>query len=144
MSLIMLLADKLAKLRDKVRDAVNRLTAKIPPEKRYLVLMFAAGAVGLVLLIIVGAFILSKGKTAVQDAPPARTETVRQGVIPPEDLFLPDEPDFLPGVIPEREQRTEWTEEDAAPFWQNPLKDGEEPWRDHIEKTIDEIMESVP
>jgi len=134
----------LAELRDKVLDAVNRLTAKIPPEKRHLVLMAAAGAAALVLLIVVGALILSKGKTTAQDAPAVRTETVRQGVIPPEDLFLPDEPDFLPDIILERERREEWTDEDAAPFWQNPLKDGEEQWRDHIEKTIDEIMETVP
>jgi hypothetical protein len=140
----MLLADKLAELRDKVLDAVNRLTEKIPPEKRHLVLMTAAGAAALVLLIVVGALILSKGKTAVQDAPAVRTETVRQGVIPSEDLFLPDEPDFLPDIILERERREEWTDEDAMPFWQNPLKDGEEQWRDHIEKTIDEIMETVP
>ena len=140
----MLLADKLAELRDKIHDAVNGLTAKIPPEKRNLVLMSAAGAVVLVLLIIAGAHILSRSKTRIQNPPAARTETVQQGIIPPEELFLPDEPDFLPDVILEREQRTEWTAEDAAPFWQNPLKDGEEQWRDHIENTIDEIMETVP
>jgi hypothetical protein len=30
------------------------------------------------------------------------------------------------------------------PWWQDPLKDGEQEWRDQIEKTVDEIMESVP
>ena len=140
----MLLADKLAELRDNVLDAVNRLTAKIPPEKRHLVLMTTAGAAALLLLVIIGALVLSRGKPRVQDPPVVRTETVRQGIIPPEDLFLPDEPDFLPGIILEREQCAEWTAEDAAPFWQNPLKDGEEPWRNHIENTIDEIMETVP
>ena len=64
--------------------------------------------------------------------------------IPPEELFLPQEPDFLPGVILEREPKTHWTTEDAAPFWQDPLKNGEEPWREQIEAIIDELMEGVP
>jgi hypothetical protein len=54
------------------------------------------------------------------------------------------EPDFVPGVILEREKRTQWTADDAASWWQDPLKDGEQEWRDQIEKTVDTIMESVP
>jgi hypothetical protein len=77
-------------------------------------------------------------------APVAGNAPARQGIIPPDDLFLPDEPDFIPGVMLEREQRTAWTAADAVPLWQDPLKNGEEPWRNRIEKTIDEIMESVP
>jgi hypothetical protein len=69
---------------------------------------------------------------------------VRQGLIPSDDLFLPEEPDFIPGVLLERERRTMWTADDAEPLWQDPLRDGEAPWRNRIEKTIDEIMESVP
>jgi len=64
--------------------------------------------------------------------------------IPAEDLFLPDEPDYLPGVLLEREQRLSWTEEDAAEYWQDPLRFGEEQWREKIEAAIDEILERVP
>jgi hypothetical protein len=59
-------------------------------------------------------------------------------------LFLPDEPDFIPGVMLGREQRTVWTAGDAESLWQDPLKNGEEPWRNRIEDAIDAIMESVP
>jgi hypothetical protein len=71
-------------------------------------------------------------------------EPPRGPPVPPEELFLPAEPDFLPGVMLEREQRQSWTREDAEPYWQNPLKNGEEPWRDQVEAVIDELLERVP
>jgi len=64
--------------------------------------------------------------------------------IPAGDLFLPDEPDFIPGVILQRDRRTSWTEEEAAEFWQDPLRFGEEQWREKIEAAIDEILERIP
>ena len=64
--------------------------------------------------------------------------------IPAGDLFLPDEPDFIPGILLTRDRRTSWTEEDAAEHWQNPLKQGEEPWRKKIELSIDEFLERIP
>lgn len=64
--------------------------------------------------------------------------------IPREELFFPDEPDFLPGVLLERERREVWTAEDAAPYWQDPLKSGEEPWRDQVESVIDDLLERAP
>jgi hypothetical protein len=67
-----------------------------------------------------------------------------QPAIPPEELFFPEEPDFLPGPIPERERRKAWTAENAEPFWYNPLEKGEEPWRNRIESAIDELLEHVP
>ncbi|MDR2501381.1 MAG: hypothetical protein LBD37_09955 [Treponema sp.] len=67
-----------------------------------------------------------------------------QALIPSGELFLPAEPDFVPGVLLERERRTTWTMDDAAPWWQDPLKNGEERWRDRVEKTVDELLEKVP
>jgi hypothetical protein len=65
-------------------------------------------------------------------------------LIPPEELFPGEEPDFIPPVILEREPRQAWTGEDAAPFWKDPLERGEEPWRERIESVIDELLEGVP
>jgi len=64
--------------------------------------------------------------------------------VPSEEIFLPEEPDFVPGVILERERRTEWTEEDAKEYWRDPLKEGEEQWREKIEGEIDKYLERVP
>jgi len=71
-------------------------------------------------------------------------EPVVYAPIPPEELFLPDEPDYIPGVLLNRDRRTNWTEEDAMEYWQDPLKDGEEQWREKIESSIDEYLERVP
>jgi len=43
---------------------------------------------------------------------------------------LPDEPDYIPGVLLKRDRKLNWTEKDAEEFWQDPLKNGEEPWRE--------------
>jgi hypothetical protein len=64
--------------------------------------------------------------------------------IPQEDFFLPDEPDFLPEVLLEREPRSEWTPDDALPFWKDPLHEDPEKWRGRIEMVIDELLEGVP
>jgi len=64
--------------------------------------------------------------------------------IPAEDIFLPDEPDFLPKILLDREQRSVWTEENASEYWQDPLRGGEEMWREKIEEAIDEFLENIP
>ena len=71
-------------------------------------------------------------------------ESVVSVPIPAEELFLPDEPDYVPGVLLEREQRSKWTDEDASAYWQDPLKYGEEQWREKIEASVDEFMEQIP
>ena len=64
--------------------------------------------------------------------------------LPVEDFFLPYEPDFVPDVLLEREPRDSWTEEDARPFWTNPLEGNEGMWRKRIESGIDSLLEHVP
>jgi hypothetical protein len=79
------------------------------------------------------------------DEIPAQPERMNINLpIPAGELFLPDEPDFIPGIILQRDRRTSWTEEDAAEHWQNPLRFGEEQWREKIESTINEFLERIP
>jgi hypothetical protein len=68
---------------------------------------------------------------------------INKTTIPLEDIFLPDEPDFLPPVLLEREPR-KWNAEDARPFWTNPLGNDPAQWRNNIERTVDGRMERVP
>ncbi|MCL2277608.1 MAG: hypothetical protein FWC21_06885 [Treponema sp.] len=63
--------------------------------------------------------------------------------IPVDEIFLPDEPDFLPDVLLERERRLYWSEQDASEYWQDPLRSGEETWRVMIETSIDDLLERV-
>ena len=117
---------------------------RISPENRKMTILIAAGSLAILLLIITGISILAGRSAGENEISAAGSTAARPGLIPAEELFLPEEPDFLPGVMPDRERRTEWTAEDAAPFWKDPLKDGEEQWRNYIEKTVDEILENVP
>ena len=124
----------------------DRLLGKVPAEKRRTVIIGAiSGFAGiLVLLLFFAAGTPEKDKTEGQTVKTTSARSPGREIIPPDDVFLPDEPDFVPGVILEREQRAEWTAADVDIWWQDPLKNGEEPWRSLIEKTVDEILESVP
>jgi hypothetical protein len=64
--------------------------------------------------------------------------------IPPEEFFLPEEPDFLPETLPEREKRESWTAEDAEPFWTDPVDEGAGVYVDLMSTGIDDLMERVP
>jgi hypothetical protein len=135
-------AEKAENVRIRLQPVFNRLAEKLPPGKKRLALGVSAAAFSGFLLILIGVSLTAKSGS--ENPVTAGVAPARQGFILPDELFLPGEPDFVPGVLLEREQRTAWTADDAAHLWQDPLKNGEEPWRNRIEKTIDEIMESVP
>jgi len=137
-------AEKTAGLRARLLAVADRLMEKVPREKRRPVMIAAGGFLAAVLLLIVGVSLATRDGPVEQRVAATANPQPQRAVIPPEEVFLPFEPDFVPGVILGREQRDEWTAEDAEPLWQNPLRDGEQEWRDLIEKTVDAIMESVP
>jgi len=120
-----------------VKDLIGKLTAE---EKRRLALVITAGF-SVILILSVVLSIKKPGGEKKEGEPEFKTVILP---IPAEEIFLPDEPDFLPGVILERERRTSWTEEDAAIYWRDPLVHGEEPWREKIETVIDDFLEHVP
>ena len=134
-----------AKIGDKlcefVRGAARKLTERIPEEKRRLFLTGICGVFAVLLLVCVTAALVMQKPAA---ASPGGSVSLQSGVIPPEEMFLPEEPDFIPGVLLERERRAAWTAEDAAAYWQDPLKNGEEPWRKRVEAAVDELLERVP
>jgi hypothetical protein len=111
----------------------------IPRGKRLIVIICAVCAFAVA--VGIGAAFARK---ADKEERPVLTEGNWQFTVPPEEIFLPDEPDFIPSVLLGREKRTSWTSQDAAIFWQDPLKEGEERWREKIETAIDEFLERVP
>jgi hypothetical protein len=133
--------EKTAGLRGILKERLDLLLDRIPVDRR-IILTAAIGIPVILLLVIVVVSLSSKSASVKPAAPPSSNSMTLR--IPAEDLFLPDEPDFVPDVILEREKRTQWTADDAMPWWQDPLKDGEQEWRDQIEKTVDTIMENVP
>jgi predicted PurR-regulated permease PerM len=134
---IMLAGGKLDKFVQIIRDWLQKLTAV---RKRQLALVCTAiFAVFLTISVLVT--VNNPKKETVSGVPERYNITAP---IPHENLFLPDEPDYIPGVLLEREQKTVWTKEDVAEHWQDPLKFGEEEWREKIEASINELLERVP
>ena len=95
-------------------------------------------------VILAFSVVFSLVNSSAQRSPQQPQNINRFDPIPPQELFLPEEPDFVPGVLLERERRSGWTEQDASVFWQDPLRYGEEQWREKIETVIDEFLENVP
>ena len=111
-------------------------------KKNKLILIISIGAAAILLLLILILVMTNRSNSKNQ------LKTALSGfqaqIIPAEELFLPSEPDFIPEILFEREKRAIWTHEDASQYWQDPLKNGEEFWRQNTEKIIDELMEHVP
>jgi hypothetical protein len=128
---------KLEELLWEIRDAIAAFITQ-KRTKAY-VLFGLAGAAVLILLVVVTTSILNKVSEKTSESP-AMFSAER---IPMEEFFLSDEPDFLPPVLLYREQREQWTAEDAAPFWTDPSTLDDD-WRNKVENYVDKLLESVP
>jgi len=120
-----------------IQERFQKLSAE--QKRRFALICTAAFSLILIISVIFSVVARGRGRDSAENE---RIEILSP--IPAEELFLPDEPDFIPGVLLEREQRTSWTEEDASEHWQDPLKYGEEQWREKIEAAIDDFLEGVP
>jgi len=125
------------KIISSFKDWIQKMTDE---QKKRLVLICTAVVVFLLVLSVV----LSLKGSSKKESAAGQDGFNRQIAVPADELFLPEEPDFVPGVLLQREQRSSWTEEDAAVYWQDPLRQGEEQWREKLEAAVDEFLERVP
>jgi hypothetical protein len=156
-----LVKDPVARVGELIEDWGERIWGLVPPgvQKKLPWLEGKPGflpvGLGLVLAVLLAVLIgmlaapgdgsiADRGRGGLPGNPGEMSGLTRDAPIPAEDLFLPNEPDFLPGVVPGREQRSVWTAEDAEPYWYNPLEKGEEEWRNRIRTALDEFLENVP
>jgi len=139
-------AADLARLLARAQAALDGRLGKAPPGRRKSLAAAACAAIAVLAAAVFAAGRAGEWRAGRPgwDAPPPAGRPAQRNLIPQEELFLPDEPDFAPGVLLGRERRAQWSAEDAEPWWQNPLAGGEEQWRARIEQMADEIMESVP
>jgi len=129
----------LKKIIQAIRDWFQKQTAA--QRRKFIIICTAVFAVILTLSV----FLYMRNSTAEKaDNADMPVKITINSPIPVEELFLPDEPDFIPGVMQERERRQSWTEDDAAGLWQDPLRFGEEKWRENIEAAVNELLERVP
>ena len=124
------------KIISPVKEWFQKQTAE---QKRRLILICTAAFSLLLTLLVVIPLAGNKKETPAE---PAMRQVISP--IPATELFIPDEPDFIPQILPGRERRSSWTKENAEEFWQDPLKQGEDQWREQIETAIDKFLERIP
>jgi nitrate reductase gamma subunit len=120
-------------------------------EKHTKIVKVTFGALAVILCLLTGILLLQRSIEKNADVKHSEAETIQMFLrtasgassIPAEDIFLPDEPDYLPNVILEREPHT-WSEKDARGYWTNPLENEHINWRGAITDVVDDIMDKVP
>jgi hypothetical protein len=136
-------ADFLGAARDKAAGLIGRVKDRLNANPK-LRLVAAAAILGTVLVIFGIMLTLTRNNRTrrMQDS-----ETVAELFrmeLPPEELFLDDEPDFLPELLPEREPRDTWNADDVRPYWTDPADEGAGVYEDMMGAVVDGIMERVP
>jgi hypothetical protein len=118
----------------RVVDAVQDLV-----HNRTLMIIVGAGAALLICLLIIS---MALPKRAGGYSKPELADSTLPR-LPPEDIFVPEEPDFLPRVLLQ-EEPAPWTTEDIMPFWTDPLERGEGYWRERVSNALDDLLEEIP
>ena len=130
-----LLAEKSAPLTSRL---AGRFAAFFPAfEKKPRQFLIIGGVVVFLLVLVIIAVALSAGGHG--ENIPVAAHSIH--AIAPEELFIPDEPNFVPDFLLEREPRHFWSVEDIRPYWRTP--GAQEFWQGIIRSTVEELMENV-
>jgi hypothetical protein len=124
-------------LDEKAGPLADGVLSRIPEEKRRPFFFCLGGIVFLLMCIVMITLIAGAER-------PEKKNEIAEPAIPPEELFFPGEPDFVPSLLLEREPRRFWTPDDIAPFWEDPGNLGRGQWIKEMEAVIDTLMEDVP
>jgi hypothetical protein len=152
-------ADLLGTIRDGIAGLAGRMTLpalkggvlhpRIPIKEKFnadpRLKLISAGAILGVILVVTGIMLFLTRNSRVRRTEDAEAiaELFRME-LPPEELFLDDEPDFLPDLLPERERRDEWNADDTRPYWTDPGDEGTGVYEDMMSAVVDGIMERLP
>ena len=125
-----------ASLSAKINYFSDHFLSGFPENKRKPILFMLGGLLVLFVVLLISTLVLHTGKSKNGDT------SERLAGIPHEELFYPDEPNFIPDFLLEREPRRFWTAEDIQPYWRNPAYS--EFWQEEIKTGVDKLMEGVP
>ena len=123
---------------DEILSLSDKLLDRIPQEKRRFFLLILGGLVFFSICLTVVSITI--GRRGPADS---RAIIVDPG-IPPEELFYPREPDFLPPLLLERDPHQPWTVENLELFWKNPKVLNEDKWRETASAAVDKLLDGVP
>jgi hypothetical protein len=137
----MAIGDIVSGLGKKVKSVFSQCAELI--RSHLLIAALSGGALFVVFALLI---VLAVVRNLPQKAPPrpAAEDAFRQLTVSPDDFFMPDEPDFVPGVILGREPRDGWSEEDARPFWTDPMDEDADEWKRRVESGMDALLERIP
>jgi len=129
------IAEKIKVIPGNLYDSANRFLERIPDGKRRPLIL---GVCGLFLVLIILAVAMNSGKKTKEPA----LHVAAGFAVPPEELFYPAEPDFVPEFYFEREPKKSWTIEDIRPYWKVPEK--AEHWKEEVKSAVEKLLEGVP
>lgn len=130
-------------VRDRAAALAGRVKERFNADPK-LKLISAVAVFGTIALIL-GIMLLLTRNSRVRRMQDSETITgIFRMELPPEELFLDDEPDFLPEVLPERERRDKWNADDVRPYWTDPVDGEAGVYENMMGKVVDGIMEQVP
>ena len=120
------------------RLAQNFTQVRLMTKKKQAMIFIAGGLLVLFLTLLVTA--LATAALRPGEAAPANARAAY--AIPAGELFIPDEPDFIPGILLGRGPRQSWSLEDIRPYWRAP--ENPEFWQGVLRTAVDGIMEHIP
>jgi len=130
----------LTDLSEKIKNALSSFAEFIRSHSRIAILVAAAFLLVILLLLVLSIMSHRQSKAEQESRPVPQGSSGGAA----EDFFLPYEPNFVPDILLEKEPRDAWTEEDARPFWTDPMDGNEGVWQKRIEKGIDSLLEHIP
>jgi hypothetical protein len=96
------------------------------------------------LLVVIPLVIILSANVARNTRQKVESAEFKPDVISEEEIFISDEPDFLPKVIFEETQRKSWDNSEAASFWTDPSGYSDTEWKSRITESLDGLLERVP
>ena len=134
----------LSLLKEKIHTITHRIASRLDamkPEKRRIFFISLVALFTLLLVIILLAVNTSSGQDSGRGGINSAQGLVNLS-IPHDELFFPDEPDFVPEYLLEREPRLIWTIDDIRPYWRIP--ENNDFWLNEIRSAVDLLMEGIP
>jgi hypothetical protein len=136
-------ADFLGTIRDGTAELAYRVKERFTADPK-LKLISAGVILGAILVILGVMLILTRNGRARRIRDSENIAELFRMELPPEELFLDNEPDFLPDVLLERKRRDKWNADDARPYWTDPGYEEAEVYENMMGSVVDGIMERVP
>lgn len=108
------------------------------------VLIIASAAALLVVCLLLALTLISSRPSPESLGSAALQRAFRPRPVNQDELFLADEPDWLPPLLLYRRPVERWTVDEAEPFWTDPAEKDGEYWRRRLSEAADSVLEAVP